>query len=150
MAPRIRLLRVGADGGSKAAVAEGVVGGGADCGAGRIAYTRADAGGAVQLLVRDGDGAERELERVGPGRPIVYPRCDAAGERVGYTIVEGGGFSTHLRSDIYLVGLDGRGKRRLTDDSLCNANVTFHPDGRRVVFSSARGGHTNLWELRLD
>jgi WD40-like Beta Propeller Repeat len=46
--------------------------------------------------------------------------------------------------------IDGTGRRKLTDDGLQNAGVTFNPDGRRVVFSSRRGGHQNLWELRLD
>src|SRR5262249_19159834 len=119
-APKMGLLRVGVEGGPMAVVAEGAVGGGDGWGAGRLVFTRAEAPGAVELVRRDGGGAERALERVEPGRQIVYPRCDAAGVRVAYTVVEGGGMATHVRSDVYLVGLDGGGRRRLTEDGLQN------------------------------
>jgi Tol biopolymer transport system component/tRNA A-37 threonylcarbamoyl transferase component Bud32 len=119
-----------------------------DCGAGRLVFARADADRAgPRLVVRDAGGIERDLVRVAPGDEVLYYDCDRAGARVVYTLARHG--ESPPRRDVWLVGIDGSGARALTDDGKDNIAATFHPDGRSIVFMSARGGKYNIWELAL-
>ena len=43
-------------------------------------------------------------------------------------------------SDIYVLDLDTREQRRLTDHPAIDTSPSFAPDGRRLVFNSDRAG----------
>src|SRR5262249_36600947 len=116
-----------------------------DCGDGR--ELRAPVLGPKQpqhLVVRDASGAEREILRLGRGEWVFGAHCDRAGTRAVFGVVV-----PPSRGDGWLVGLDGSGKRVLTEDGARNTMPRFHPDGKSVLVSSARGGKPNLWELPL-
>jgi dipeptidyl aminopeptidase/acylaminoacyl peptidase len=123
-----------------------------DC-AGRIVI--ADFGGLAcpgcyRLVVREGDG-ERELARLPVGDWFLGPiACDRQGRMVAYAIAPRAAQSNHAPSDVWVVPLDGGVARALTTDHQRNAWPTFVPDGRSVVFSSARDGTVNLWEAPID
>jgi Tol biopolymer transport system component len=38
--------------------------------------------------------------------------------------------------DLWVMNADGSGKRRLTDNGATNWSPSWHPDGKRIVFSS--------------
>lgn len=56
--------------------------------------------------------------------------------------------------DIYVMDADGSNKRRLTDNGAANFAPFFHPDGKRVIFSSnlndPRGRNFDLFMIGLD
>jgi dipeptidyl aminopeptidase/acylaminoacyl peptidase len=53
------------------------------------------------------------------------------------------------RTDLWLVGADGAGLRRLTAHPDSDTNPRFTPDGREVLFLSTRGGSGQVWRIPL-
>ncbi len=54
------------------------------------------------------------------------------------------------RTDLWLVGIDGSGLRRLTTHEANDWNGRWMPDGKSVVFLSTRSGSAQVWQLPLD
>lgn len=52
--------------------------------------------------------------------------------------------------DIYLIEGPGREPERVTDHPALDYNAAFSPDGRWLVFTSDRGGNTDLYALDLE
>lgn len=52
--------------------------------------------------------------------------------------------------DLYLVGVDGDGLRRLTVDDAIDGLPTWSPDGRWLAFLSNRGGDWGIWRLHVE
>jgi Tol biopolymer transport system component len=52
--------------------------------------------------------------------------------------------------DIYAVGADGKGLRRLTTDPANDNYPAWSPDGRHIVFASNRSGGTELYVMNAD
>jgi len=52
--------------------------------------------------------------------------------------------------DVYAVGVDGKGLRRLTTDPAIDGYPAWSPDGRQVIFSSKRSGGTELYVMNAD
>ena len=62
--------------------------------------------------------------------------------RIAYISAAGG--------EIWTVNADGTNARPLTSGAEASAGLTVSPDGRRIVFSSARSGKPNLWSVGPD
>jgi Tol biopolymer transport system component len=98
-------------------------------------YLRA-ADGAVSKLTTDMDGADPELTP--DGRSVVF---DAA---------EPGGPGGATQRDLWIVGTDGTGLRRLTDTPADETSPTVSPDGTEVAYAStAFGAHRQIAEQPL-
>ena len=54
------------------------------------------------------------------------------------------------RTDLWMVGIDGKGARRLTTSPENESSPRWAPDGKSIYFLSARGGPQQVWRLRLD
>jgi TolB protein len=52
--------------------------------------------------------------------------------------------------DLWTANLDGSDPRRLTDSPGYDAEAVVSPDGKRIVFTSARGGDLDLWTMDRD
>ena len=52
-------------------------------------------------------------------------------------------------SDLWIMDADGRNQRQLTDDANSETYASATPDGRYVVFGSARPG-TQIWRMDID
>jgi Tol biopolymer transport system component len=100
-----------------------------------------------RLVLREAGGGEREVLRLAAGEALIGFRCDRAGERVVFARAPE--WSMRPAADLWLLSLAGGSPRRLTSDGKQNTAPVFHPDGRSVLFSSARAGAINLWELPL-
>ncbi|MFO0738221.1 MAG: S9 family peptidase [Labilithrix sp.] len=51
------------------------------------------------------------------------------------------------RSDVWIQNVDGTDLRRLTDHPDADHSPRFAPDGRSILFLSARGGSTQVWRV---
>jgi TolB protein len=56
----------------------------------------------------------------------------------------------HPEYDLWSADLDGKDPRRLTDSPGYDAEAVVSPDGKRIVFTSTRGGDLDLWLMNLD
>ncbi len=54
------------------------------------------------------------------------------------------------RVDLWLVGADGSGLRRLTSHPDNDGDALWAPDGKSVFFLSTRGGSAQVWRLSLE
>ena len=54
------------------------------------------------------------------------------------------------RTDLWLVGTDGSGLRRLTSHPENDSNPRWSPDGRYVYFVSSRSESSQVWRIRVD
>ncbi|WP_405718483.1 hypothetical protein [Streptomyces sp. NBC_00046] len=90
-------------------------------------YVR-DAGGAVRRLTTDRDAAHPELSP--DGRTVVF---DSAERGPGDVV----------QRELWTVGIDGSGLRRLTDTPNNETSPTFSPDGSRIAYSCDSGPGRN-------
>ncbi len=52
--------------------------------------------------------------------------------------------------DIYVADLNGKVKRKLTNEPGYDAEATVSPDGKKIVFTSMRSGDLELWTMDID
>ena len=52
--------------------------------------------------------------------------------------------------DIFVVGTDGQGLRRITQGQGDNKSPSWSGDGRYLVFSSTRSGRSEIWMSTAD
>jgi serine/threonine protein kinase len=105
-----------------------------------------------RFVLRDekAGASEREVLRMDSQAFVSTYRCDRAGTRVVWGRAEQGA-PFYQPSDIWIADLATGKARKLTSDRRRNNYPTFTPDGKSIVFASARaGGVTNLWEMPLD
>lgn len=57
-------------------------------------------------------------------------------------------FDPHM--DIYVINFDGTGMRRLTDTPGYDAEGSYSPDGKQIVFTSSRDGDPDLYIMDTD
>ena len=53
-------------------------------------------------------------------------------------------------ADIYVIGVDGSGERRLTRDPAIDQAPAWSPDGRKIAFHSFRDGHPAVYVMNPD
>ena len=73
---------------------------------------------------------------------ITNPTWSPDGEHVAFTGSDGG------VGDLYVVGSDGQGLRRLTNDRYAEITPAWSPDGRTIAFATDRGPATDFSVLR--
>lgn len=54
------------------------------------------------------------------------------------------------RTDIWLIGVDGKGLRRLTTDPAGDYNPCWAKDGKSIYFLSSRSGSSQVWRIAID
>lgn len=61
-------------------------------------------------------------------------------------------FSTfgQQQEDIFVIGVDGKGLRQLTDDPHRDRYPRWSPDGKRIAFYSNRSGKYEVWTIGVD
>jgi dipeptidyl aminopeptidase/acylaminoacyl peptidase len=53
------------------------------------------------------------------------------------------------RTDLWLIGVDGKNLRQLTTDAAGDFNPRWSPDGRYIWFLSSRSGSVQVWRIAL-
>ncbi|HCO94795.1 MAG TPA: peptidase S9 [Phycisphaerales bacterium] len=54
------------------------------------------------------------------------------------------------RTDLWLIGADGTGLRRLTSHNAADSNPRWSPDGKSIWFVSARSDSSQVWRIAID
>ena len=54
------------------------------------------------------------------------------------------------RTDLWLIGADGAGLRRLTTHPENDSNPRWAPDGKSIYFLSSRSNSSQVWRIRID
>jgi dipeptidyl aminopeptidase/acylaminoacyl peptidase len=78
------------------------------------------------------------------------PRPSPDGRWIAYVLRSTDLEANRGRTDIWVVGVDGAGARRLTASPENDSSPRWAPDGRSLYFLSARGGPQQVWRLRMD
>jgi dipeptidyl aminopeptidase/acylaminoacyl peptidase len=78
------------------------------------------------------------------------PRPSPDGKWVAYVLRSTDLEANRGRTDLWVVGIDGKGARRLTSSPENESSPRWAPDGRSIYFLSARGGPQQVWRLRMD
>jgi Tol biopolymer transport system component len=86
------------------------------------------------------------------GRRVVYASTQAAGAACPPPPDRSQGYVWPLYSswEIYAADVDGGNRVRLTNNDAYDAECAVSPDGRRIVFTSARDGDLDLYEMDAD
>lgn len=81
---------------------------------------------------------------------ISEPQASPSGEWVVFTLRTTDLEANKGRTDLWLVGANGEGMRRLTDDPAADSNPRWAPDGESIYFLSTRSGSSQIWRLAVD
>lgn len=63
---------------------------------------------------------------------------------------DGQSIAFDMLGDIYVMGISGGTPRRITSGLAYDQQPRFSPDGRRIAFTSDRGGGDNIWVMGAD
>jgi dipeptidyl aminopeptidase/acylaminoacyl peptidase len=72
------------------------------------------------------------------------------GTQVLFTLRETDLAANRGRTDLWLVGADGKGLRRLTNNPAADFNGRWSSCGKCVFFLSTRSGSAQVWRIKLD
>ena len=124
----------------------------------RIAFQRARQRGSRWFSLWTLDLVDGEARRitevaVSSNAAIISPAWSPDGKRLAFsTIVEPAQSSKGRprgQQDVWVVDSDGGNRNRLTDGNGINLSPTWASDNR-VYFISDRGGHENIWSVRME
>jgi Ca2+-binding RTX toxin-like protein len=109
----------------------------------QIAFFRGNFGQFFLHVIRPDGSGLHQLSQT-PADTSVPPTWSPDGTRLLFGGAEYAGYSRlgpYYRNNVYVVGTDGAGERRLTDSSSLDAGSSpiWSPDGRRISFVSRRG-----------
>ena len=92
------------------------------------------------IAVMDADGGNREkLE--GQAR---YPSWSPDGKQIAFVSFRDG------FNEIYVIGVAGQGRRRVTRDLVAKLSPSFSPDGRRIVYEAHHKGFHHIYVVGVD
>ena len=80
---------------------------------------------------------------------ISDPQVSPCGKWIAFTVRETDLEANRGRTDIWMVGVDGKGLRRLTTDPENDWNPRWDPKGEGIFFLSTRSGSAQAWFLPL-
>ena len=81
---------------------------------------------------------------------VSSPQVSPDGRQVVFVLSRTDLEQNRRRSDLWLVGADGAGLRRLTSHEAGDSEPRWAPDGRSILFLSSRSGSTQVWRIAAD
>jgi dipeptidyl aminopeptidase/acylaminoacyl peptidase len=77
-------------------------------------------------------------------------RVSPDGKWIAFNVRETDLVANRGRTDIWLVGTDGQGLRRLTNHPAADFNGRWTPCGQWIFFLSTRSGSSQIWRIKVD
>ena len=100
---------------------------------GKIAFSVDDRVDHIDVM--DADGRNREtLETV-----AMYPSWSPDGKQIAFA-----------HGEIYVIGVDGQGRKRVTHDLEHKLDPSFSPDGRRIAYDAEHKGFRHIFAVDAD
>ncbi len=81
---------------------------------------------------------------------ISDPQVSPDGRTIIFSVVSPNVAENTRPSQIWAVSIDGGTPRQLTREGSQNTRPRWSPDGRRIAFTSNRGGGTQIWTMAAD
>ena len=81
---------------------------------------------------------------------ISDPRVSPDGKTVAFVLSTTDLEANTARTDLWLVGIDGRDLKRLTAHPADDSNPRWAPDGESLWFLSTRSGSSQVWRIRIS
>lgn len=81
---------------------------------------------------------------------IADPALSPDGRWIVFTLTTVDVASNKNLSDLWIIGADGNGLRRLTNDPAADRRAAWAPDGKRILFESNRSGTVQIWMIAPD
>ena len=81
---------------------------------------------------------------------ISEPQPSPDGRRIVFVVSATDLEANKRRTDLYLVGTDGSGLRRLTSHEAADGSPRWSPDGKTIWFLSSRSGSSQVWRISAD
>ncbi|WNI24057.1 hypothetical protein [Streptomyces sp. ITFR-16] len=115
----------------------------------RLVFTSLRDEAQPQVYLREADGSVRKLTT---GRDASHPELSPDGRTVVFDSAEPGIAGAGKQRDLWAVGTDGTGLRRLTDTPANEECATFSPDGGRIAYSGDAdpAGRWRIYTRPLD
>ncbi|MBC7223061.1 MAG: PD40 domain-containing protein [Anaerolineae bacterium] len=107
---------------------------------GRIVYKAIHGATGLYLMNPDGSNAQQLAADASATSPAVSPD----GSAIAFMSQRDGNW------EIYIIGADGSGLRRLTNDPAQDGLPAWSPDGGWIAFVSDRGGEWAIWAVQPD
>lgn len=101
--------------------------------------------GDIDVHLIDADGKNQKPLAVSQGKLSheESPAWSADGQWIAYTSTRDG------NQELYVIGVDGKGRRRLTSDPAIDAHPSWSPDGKRIAFATNRWGDLEIAVLEV-
>lgn len=117
-----------------------------------LVYARPGAVGASELFVLGLAGASSPPVRLNAGSVSREPSPSPDGSRLVFSVSQRDLTTGELQEDLYVVGRDGLGMRRLTAMAGYEHQPRWSPDGQRILFRAGAGlnARPQLWLINAD
>ena len=83
-------------------------------------------------------------------KSVSGPQISPDGKNIAFTVTESNLAEGKARTEVYLVEADGNNLRKMTDNSASDYHPRWSPDGKSLLFLSARHEGPQAWLLPLD
>jgi dipeptidyl aminopeptidase/acylaminoacyl peptidase len=81
---------------------------------------------------------------------ISDPQVSPDGKRIAFSLRVTDLEANKGRRDLWVIGIDGSGLRRMTTHPAGDGNPRWSPDGKSIYFLSSRSGSSQVWRLPAD
>lgn len=102
------------------------------------------AASALQICAVNADGSDLFVIFSEDDSFAIYPMLSPDNTRLVFVLNRGG------NEDVYVVDLDGRNLRQVTDDPAQDTTPVWSPDGEWIAFASNRDGDMEIYIVRPD
>ena len=110
----------------------------------KIAFSSAGNDGKRQIYVMNADGSH--LKKLTDTRDNSAPDWSPDGQQIAFVSLKDDG----RNNEIYVIGADGQGRKRVTHDLVSKQSPSFSPDGRRIAYMAHHEGFGHIFVVDAD